>query len=67
MRWTFMPHVCWSNSGKPQRLEWDGDLGTPPLVVDMGFSLPNAVPTLIDSTPSHQTRRFQREKSFWTP
>ena len=38
--------------GKPQRLEWDSDLGTPALVVDMGFSLPNAVPTLIDSTPA---------------
>ena len=38
--------------GEPQRLEWDGDLGTPALVVDMGFSLPNAVPALIDATPA---------------
>ena len=52
MRWTFIPHVCLVQFGKPQRLEWYSDLGTPALVMDMGFSLPDAVPTLIDSTPA---------------
>ena len=38
--------------GEPQHLEWDGDLGTPALVVNMGFGLPNSVPARIDSTPA---------------